>query len=277
MQLNYEILDVFTDKPFAGNPLGFVELEADIDQDLKQTIAKEFNLSETVFWHKYASSAQKGSKIDIFTPEAEIPFAGHPTIGSSVRILEHFDLANSTIAIKAGILKISKGSDGFVFAQIPHNIHQHAIVPQARSQVLSIVKGMTFILVELDSLSELKEKRSEVPLPLSSLDEAWAVGLTGTYYYVRDPVDPMQIRTRMFTTFDSSGVEDAATGSAACTLAAYLSNISQAAEESFDITQGVEMGRPSKIMVKVVREGSSIKTIELGGQAVRVMKGVITI
>lgn len=272
--LEYEVLDVFTSLPFSGNPLAIVELHADIPQTRKQQIAKEFNLSETVFWHNY-DAVETGSRIDIFTPEAEIPFAGHPTIGSAYSLLEKSGRQKDILQIKAGRLSISKGQDGYVYAEIPHDVHTHSVRPVEKAVVVSIVRGMTFILVEVESFEALASKSTEIQLSVDALYQGWQQGLIGTYYYVLEPQDKTRIRCRMFTSFGSSGIEDAATGSAACTLAAYLSSTSQSESMRLRLEQGVEMGRPSEIIVQTQRDGTALKTLILGGQAVKIMKGSI--
>lgn len=274
-EIPYEVLDVFTSDRFSGNPLAIVELIEDISQSTKLTIAKEFNLSETVFWHKYLSPQLL--KIDIFTPAEELPFAGHPTIGSAFSILDQTGAKDGQIQIKAGVLNVSQASDGFTYAEIPHHVHQHDVRPQSNAVVWSIVKGMTFILVKLDALAHLQAQQSELKLPIESLDSGWQEGLVGTYYYVQDEQDPTSIRCRMFTSFDDSGIEDAATGSAACTLTAYLSHTTQTDKLRVTLIQGVEMGRRSEIKVIAERHGGKLKKMTLGGQAVRVMRGHLTV
>lgn len=275
LSLEYEVLDVFTSKPFSGNPLAIVTLASDIPQARKQQIAKEFNLSETVFRHKY-DAVGHGVRIDIFTPEAEIPFAGHPTVGSAFSVLGQSGADTGILNIKAGQVPISKGQDGYIYAVVPHDVHRHSVKPTENAVVVSVVKGMTFILIELESNEELASKNAEIALSVKELDRGWQQGLVGTYYYVFQSTDKSKLRCRMFTSFDSSGIEDAATGSAACTLGAYLSGESRATSMRLQIEQGVEMGRPSEIIVLTQRDGGALTTMTLGGQAVRLMKGTMT-
>ncbi|CCG84239.1 protein of unknown function [Taphrina deformans PYCC 5710] len=273
----YEVLDVFTTQRYAGNPLAVVKLTTeDISQAQKQQIAKEFNLSETVFWHQYGDQTL-GTRIDIFTPEAEIPFAGHPTIGSAVCVLEHLKQSSGTLLVKAGPIALTRPGDGYTYASIPHKSHTHAVQPLKGAAVVSIVRGMTFTLVEMSSREELSAQSKEIPLLREQLDHEWQVGLTGTYYYYRDPNEDDSYRCRMFTSFDGSGLEDAATGSAACTLAVHLADQNSSRKNMLiRIQQGVEIGRPSEILVKTERDGQGkIDTVVLGGRATRLMQGTL--
>lgn len=271
----YEVLDVFTSEPFSGNPLAIVELTLDLSPARKLQIAREFNFSETVFWHKYIQ--EKTSKIDIWTPAGEIPFAGHPTIGAATTILARSGATEGQIQIKAGTLTVYLDENGFTYAEIPHNAHQHHYKPQENAVMWSIVKGMTFVLVKLESLEDLRLQNKEIKVSEDSQDPGWQGGLIGTYYYVQNADDPTSVNCRMFCSFDSSGIEDAATGSAACTLMACLSYESQASSLSISLVQGAEMGRRSVIKVKAEREGTELKKMTLGGQAVRIMQGQLTL
>ncbi|OAX85600.1 hypothetical protein ACJ72_00014 [Emergomyces africanus] len=188
--LHFVTLDVFTTTPFAGNPLAVVFLSDNtpITQEKKQAIAREFNFSETIFIHP-ARGAQKPRSIDIFTTGAEIPFAGHPTIGATSWLLLHSKSNNSTtsshdeappsaIATKAGDIPISISAEdpNMVSALIPHNVHIHStrfsledllkLHPSVKPYldasahadgfpIVSVVKGMTAAHVRLPSLEAL--------------------------------------------------------------------------------------------------------------------------
>ncbi|OTB06286.1 hypothetical protein M426DRAFT_319026 [Hypoxylon sp. CI-4A] len=195
--LQYVTLDVFTSKRLEGNPLAVVSVPArlkdKLSQTVKQKIAKEFNLSETVFLHEAAEGAAGRRAVDIFTVEQEIPFAGHPTVGTAVLVRHHLQPAveTTTLVTKAGPIELSpleeeeeeegKGKDkgNAIRARIPHNVHLHAAtlaqalatnpdddnaglspVPEIReaelrAPVFSVVRGMTFVLVPLPSLELL--------------------------------------------------------------------------------------------------------------------------
>ncbi|KXJ95257.1 hypothetical protein Micbo1qcDRAFT_230540 [Microdochium bolleyi] len=374
MELPFATLDVFTSTRLEGNPLAVVTvpraLKGELSQAAKLKIAQEFNLSETVFLHEAAADAAGGESrtVDIFTTGREIPFAGHPTIGTAVYCLHHESEGSGsdggagsgslkTLVTKAGPIPITSSASRVVSAQIPHNVRIHAntlgdvlssrsspsssskplpaaggtawVVPaqpaeqpavsglssdptiraaELAAPVVSIVNGMTFLLVRLDSLEALgKVEVAALDYDKLSpgkggeekhlLDEGWRDSLVARYYYVDVPssaassvmagdrVDAeavRNLRTRMI----EFNMEDPATGSAASALACYLSLTAddQGCERrKFVMTQGVEMGRKSVISLETTttrKEGSgdvAIGEVHLGGTAVVVMKGVLAV
>lgn len=302
MTLPYHILDVFTTTPFSGNPLAIVSIPPNITLNgaQKQRIAREFNLSETVFVHPNQDDDPTSRTFDIYTPQAELPFAGHPTIGTAVHLQSQ---GVKILVAKAGRIELERSSDGSVRAAIPQNVHLHStplplptVDPasnplqldiakaQLNAPLFSIVSGMTFALVELPSLAHLAAVRVGVApeLPVELLDEGWRVGwVTRSYYYVR--LDARRIRTRMIKAVPA--MEDPATGSAACALSCYLGLYRTEAgmeEVGFEITQGVEMGRESRILVDVRvgvdgEGGRRVESVHLGGTAVEVASGRIAV
>ncbi|KAI1394023.1 Diaminopimelate epimerase-like protein [Hypoxylon trugodes] len=307
MELQYTILDVFTSKRLEGNPLAVVSVPAALKdrltQEAKLKVAKEFNLSETVFLHEETNPQSR--EIDIFTIEREIPFAGHPTIGTAILVKNHVNPDVDTLVAKTGPIGIVSQTDNHVHARIPHNVHLHAKtlgdvvgaehtglspVPEIRdaelkAPVFSVVKGMTFILVRLPSLELLGRVSTagrldfdNLPSPL--LDEGeWSESFVCRYYYVDvGEVDGERgIRSRMI----ELGFEDPATGSAATALGSYLTLKEEGRGRKFRITQGVEIGRTSHISVETTTQeiDGSVKLVDLwlGGTAVVIMKGSLTV
>lgn len=202
--LDFVTLDVFTDVRFQGNPLAIVHLpkSVPVDQQLKQAIAREFNLSETVFLHE-AEEPSTDRKIDIFTKSSELPFAGHPTIGAICYIATQKPSApqsvHFTLHTKAGPIAASYNLEKkSATASIPHNINIHkssvhwmnildaqpflihghedrgqrvleawnrrADGSEASFPIVSIVNGMNFVLIDFPRLDEYLEKlRSDQP------------------------------------------------------------------------------------------------------------------
>ncbi|KAH7176196.1 putative phenazine biosynthesis protein [Dactylonectria macrodidyma] len=306
MEFPFTTVDVFTETRFRGNPLAIVTIPASgpkPTQEQKQAIAREFNLSETVFVHDVPDPAtNKQRSIDIFLPFAEIPFAGHPTVGTAVSLL---DQGVEMLVTKAGPIPItqSEGHPRFASASIPYNLHLHAktvrdlslsaseLSSNAQIQeielnapIFSVVNGVSFILTELPSLELLAEvQQSSTQFPIDRLlDDGWQNGFMGRYYYVRtgssqdengQPV--VSLRTRMIT----HQFEDPATGAAACCLSSFLSAVGDKQEtpsRRYDITQGVEMGKESNIVVEVDVKDSKIDKVKLAGTAVQVMKGTLS-
>ncbi|KAI1203840.1 hypothetical protein F5X97DRAFT_282194 [Nemania serpens] len=230
MDLAFTTLDVFTTKQLEGNPLAVVQVPASLrdrlTQTVKQKIAREFNLSETVFLHDdTGASGPEAREIDIFTIYRELPFAGHPTIGTAVLVRHH--LGNEgvrSLVTKAGPIGIqsfpstsssssSSSSPRDIRADIPHNVHLHAktlrdVLPSPEDNqglhsnpairaaeldapAFSIVQGLTFVLVRLPSLDllrEVKHHRLDFPgLAPHLLDEGWRESFISRYYYVELP------------------------------------------------------------------------------------------
>ena len=322
MSLPYVTVDVFTTTKFAGNPLAVIRLPSTVTltQAQKQQIAKEFNYCETVFVHPpdTDSTALPTWPIDIFTITTELPFAGHPVIGTACTLLATAEptkaLTQGTLLTKAGPIPLTYDvSTRQAHASIPHNIRIHAATlpdhalsalqpnlgayPRA-SPIVSIVPGMTFALVRLESLAELACVVTTTLDVDIARDEGWDWGIVGLYFYVCLPAAAAAAAAAA-TAVDEGGArgirarmiqrivgEDPATGSAACALAAYLAVQGPSGEEGglveFEIAQGVEMGRRSDIAVQVRlgpgrdREGEQrVEEIRLGGSSVQVMEGTL--
>ncbi|CZT13338.1 related to phenazine biosynthesis protein phzC [Rhynchosporium agropyri] len=293
MQLSYTTLDVFTSTRYTGNPVAIIRILADqsLRQEQKQAIASEFNLSEIVFLHLPASGTISSSRrIDIFTHQAEVPFAGHPTIGTSHYLLQATSQDVRTVITKAGEIAIEKDTQtGEVKAEIPFEFHIHertftSSLNGIENPVASIVNGMSFIYVllpDLDSLALAKENLNGDTYNSSLLDEGWRDGLVGTMYLVSQGADEFgrkMYRTRMF-----GSREDPGTGSASSGLACWLAGQEEKEKGSgpfkYLFTQGVEMGRRNVIGVEVTRaaDGEGIKKVVLSGTAVTVMEGTLEV
>ncbi|RDL31888.1 uncharacterized protein BP5553_09290 [Venustampulla echinocandica] len=310
MKLNFTTLDVFTTARYKGNPLSIISvpssLKPSLTQTQKQAIAQEFNLSEIVFLHlpppDADSNANAEREIDIFTSHAEVPFAGHPTVGTSYYLLRNLsgDGKNvKTLITKAGRIPISLSeADGTkVQALVPFDFHIHALkfsTPSTlegtnkNNPVVSIVNGMSFVLVSLPSLSALENALKsgnltgkDTTYDPSALDEGWRNGLIGTMYFVSvgEENGERRYRTRMF-----ASREDPGTGSASSGLACFLAlesakarGVGQRTTERFVFEQGVEMGRRNEITVEVEVDGGEVKKVLLSGAAVQVMEGSLEV
>ncbi|KAM0265631.1 hypothetical protein ACHAQJ_000065 [Trichoderma viride] len=307
MELPFITLDVFTSTRYRGNALAVVTIPASgpkPTQEQKQAVAREFNLSETVFIHEVADPATNHSRqIDIFLTVAEIPFAGHPTVGAAVSLLPQ---GVTEVITKAGPIPIVKTGPDSVSATVPHSVHLHAttlakyagisatdLQPnetirqlELNAPLFSLVKGMTFCLVELPSLELLAEVGTDGSVFKAEdfLDDGWQNGFIGRFYYVRtgtaaadNGIPVVQLRTRMV----SHGFEDPATGSASSCLAAFLSTQGGDKQTTptrrYNFTQGVEMGKESSIVVGVNLKDGALDTVTLAGSAVQVMRGHVTI
>jgi len=294
--LSFVTVDVFTTTRFAGNPLAIVRIPKgeDVSTEQMQSVAREFNLSETVFLYESEEDAREW-RFRIFITTAELPFAGHPTIGTACYALGTLakDASNGTLLCKAGPIGLEY-SAGAAKASIPHNVHIHGESEFTAEQlyksqpalegsrlhainIVSPVKGMNFICVELDSLEDLAKVVISGVKPTATLDKEWDLGFVGSYFYVilgDRKSEKYEVRTRMI----EGAMEDPATGSAACGLSAFLAIDGRHPNLALTITQGVEMGRKSDIGVDMTLKGPDYETvekIELSGSAVKVMEGTV--
>jgi PhzF family phenazine biosynthesis protein len=294
MKLHFTTLGVFTSTRYQGNPVAIISVPSSVSPQLsqaqKQAIASEFNLSEIVFLHlpePGTSPEPLSRKIDIFTSYAEVPFAGHPTIGTTHFLLKILKEENITeVMTKAGPISIAQDENtGNVKAEIPFDFHVHShsvtcALNSVANPVASIVNGMTFIYAELPSLEALAAAKGEGNLNAdtydpSALDEGWQNGLVGTMYFVPQGEDAhgrKTYRTRMF-----ASREDPGTGSASSGLACLLAERAGVGHFKFVFEQGVEMGRRNEITVEVQRGESGIEKVILSGTAVKVMEGTLEI
>lgn len=292
-RLKYFTYDVFTTSPFSGNPLAIVHIPDSLapSTETLQLLAREFNYSETVFLFLPPSSPSSYT-VRIFLTDAEVPFAGHPVIGTGTHLFTHLLPAGTdtvTLLTKAGKCVLSLTPSGRVQARIPFDgrRHKHDFPPSMvmqqqprltegevlRSKTLSIVKGMTFVNVELKDLDALGKVGLFSPkLTLDGLDEGWQEGILMMMYYVR--TGEGQYRTRMV----EGMFEDPATGSASCGLACLLFIMEGDRGDGvrkYDMVQGVEMGRRSEISVEIAFTGGKIDTVDLSGTAVGIMEGTV--
>ncbi|KAF8882132.1 hypothetical protein BD779DRAFT_1675116 [Infundibulicybe gibba] len=271
MKLKYTTLDVFTSTRFVGNPLAIVHIppgHAPLPQEEKQRIAREFHLSETVFLHHVDESSISHTPVvtHIFTTTEELPFAGHPTVGSGWYLLSQVPQIDTvTLSTKAGEIKVVRDGRG-VRLRVPTNFKVHSPYahphlkswqPQLKDEdyinglggaeaVASIVKGMTFLLLQLSSEQALARM---TPLP----------------------------RRIDIPDLGNGRVLQESTGSAASTLGAWLAKGKGDGRWEFKIIQGEEMGRKAEISVIVDVDGGNVTQVELMGEAVEVMEGQVTV
>ncbi|MEM9290692.1 MAG: PhzF family phenazine biosynthesis protein [Acidobacteriota bacterium] len=292
MRVPYVTVDVFTDRPFGGNPLAVFPDARRIPEALLQPIAGELNLSETVFVFP-AETPQGTRRARIFTPSAELPFAGHPTVGTAFMLVHRGDVPSgdegTTVVLEEGVGLVSVRVDGatesqrratFTAAQLPEEGPQDvaaeelaAIVGLEASDLApapwrprSFSAGVPFLHIPLASLEALSRARLDSGR-WQQLADSWASQL----YLVVPPGldgDPSSIRVRMFA--PGLGVpEDPATGSAATALAGYLAATTPFhGSRSWVVLQGQEIGRPSEIHLEVEGQGSVVSQIKVGGTCV---------
>jgi trans-2,3-dihydro-3-hydroxyanthranilate isomerase len=295
MQRRYITVDVFTDRAFGGNPLAVVLDAGGLSTAQMQAIASEFNYSETTFVLPPRDGAHD-ARVRIFTVRAEIPFAGHPNVGTA------FVLA--TQATKPpGRLKFEEGA-GLVPVEIlieeGRAVGAELTAPQPLrkltqfsaeqtaacislsaadirtdrhpSQIVSV--GLPFLVAELTSRDALRRATPDAATFARTFP---CDGSDAVYLYTRDvpPAEACDLQARMFHPGSSGLSEDPATGSATAAAAALLADLSgkRDAELSLRVGQGVDMGRPSLLLTRVRKENGVIASAHVGGACVQVMEG----
>lgn len=272
----YVVLDVFTDRAFSGNPLAVVPDAAALPESVLQAIAREFGFSETTFVYPPQDPANT-ARVRIFTPAAEIPFAGHPTIGTAVALAARGAAGEMTLELGIGPVGAhAVGGHARFTSRRPLTRHDApdealaaACIGLAASDLagppIVASAGLPFVLVELSGPTALAAASADITAFRNGL-ENFGPDIGSFYLYVRNGAE---IRARMFAPLNGIP-EDPATGSAAAALAAHLAD-ADGGPGQFAITQGVEMGRPSRIEVAVA-DGA----ITVAGQTVEVMRGTLT-
>jgi len=297
MRYRYYICDVFTDTRFGGNQLAVLPEAEGLSDVQMQQIAREFNFSETTF--VFPSEEGHTRRVRIFTPTMEIPFAGHPNIGTAFALATagEFGEIDTSITVtfeeKAGLVPISihkRGDHIWCELKAPARLSLGKTVSASTlaaavllaaddvvtgthlPQVASV--GLPFLFAELKDRAALERARTN----RDGLDALVAAGVTPDVFLYTRSSDEFDFRARMFAPLD--GVpEDPATGSANCALAGLLSHYHDAATGSFHwrIAQGVEMGRPSVLDASAEkREGIVVET-RVGGASVLVSEGFIEV
>ena len=303
MQLRYHTLDVFTDTRFGGNPLAVVHDADGLTADQMQQIAREFNLSETVFVMKPENPAHS-ARVRIFTPGRELPFAGHPTLGTAILMAQlRAPLVNgerdAIISLEEGMGPVRVGvrlrADEAPFAEfdapklpqtdgtlssrdrlagalglLPREIGFENHTPQCFSA------GSTFAYIPVTGLEAIGRAR----INSAEWDAVFPPArISGVYLYTRQCLhNGAAFHARMFA--PALGVpEDPATGAAAVGFACVVDAFDDLRDGLHKrvIEQGHEMGRPSSIVLTLIVERGQLDTVRIGGKAVRVTEGTLEI
>jgi len=299
MSRSYEFvqLDVFTRKPLTGNPLAiFPDARALTDQEM-QALAREMNLSETTFIlpREPQVEAQKGKRVRIFTVEEELPFAGHPTLGTALYLHSTAASGADEIVLDLNVGKIgirfstdsNSRSDrvaGDVFGEMrqrdpefgstlpPDKVasvlgsNGSEIAAEWPSQIVST--GLPFAIVPIRESKTLANLKPDLVKAGALL-----AGTGARFCYFICP-EEREVRARMFF----YGGEDPATGSAAgCAVSWMVRHDLAKSDEQIFIRQGVEARRPSEIFVCATREGKKVTNVRVGGYAVEVLRGTVTL
>jgi trans-2,3-dihydro-3-hydroxyanthranilate isomerase len=307
MSRTYEFvqLDVFTRTPLTGNPLAILSDGRGLTDQQMQALAREMNLSETTFIlpREAEVEAREGKRVRIFTVEEELPFAGHPTLGTALYLHSAATprVDEIVLDLKVGKISVCFRTDssqsrtgvgnrvaGNVFGEMRQRdpeygpaLPQDEIVGVLRggadqiasewpSQIVST--GLPFAIVPIRDAKALANLQPDLARMSALLD---GTGAKFCYFICPDErEDWRQVRARMFF----YGGEDPATGSAAgCAVSWIVRHGLAKSDEQILIRQGVEARRPSEIFVRATREGERVTNVRVGGYAVEVLRGTVMI
>lgn len=295
----YLLYDVFTKTQFAGNQLAIVLDSEGLDTETMLAITREFNFSETVFVMP-PQDARHRARIRIFCPEYEMPFAGHPTVGTAVALAELTRTEGSSVFVleeNIGPVRCAVTSGGnashaqFDLAKLPEPLELKAD-PVAIGAALGLSPheigfenhrvsfwsaGVPYVTVPVRDLGVAGKVslNKEVWEQLAPKKSEWAVACP--YIYCRESVHhDSNFHVRMFVP-SSPSYEDPATGSAAAAFAGAVMHFDGAGEGVSELwlEQGIEMGRPSRIRLELEVKGKKLAAARIGGHAVKVAEGTL--
>jgi len=296
LRRRFATLDVFTSTRFAGNPLAVVLESSGLETEAMQSIAREFNLSETVFVFPPKSPAHRAA-LRIFTPGRELPFAGHPTVGTAV-LLAHLDggdakrefVLEETVGPVPCRVREGEGEAGHAEFEVPRLPAREPATfdIDAMSAALGLTAAETritgwppeqwsagnpFAFFPVRSLEAIRNCR----VNLAKFGDAFGGAQAAAFVFCRETLDARnQFHARMFS--PSMGIiEDPATGSAAAAFAGYVAVHERHGdgEHRVRIEQGVEMGRPSLMELTFRMASGRLAGAAIGGDAVMVTEGTL--
>ena len=299
MRLRYFTCDVFTDTRFGGNQLAVLPEAGSLSDEQMRQVAREFDYSETTF--VLPPRAGHDRRVRIFTPGGEVPFAGHPNIGTAFVLATMGALGpleeprEVVFEEEAGLVPVAvrRLSGDRIWCELtaPQALTLGATVPVASAAAAACLTeadivttahaplvasvGLPFVMAELTGREALARARPD----LAVFEALVAGGMEEPmlHLYVRSG-DEFDLRARMFSPLDGIP-EDAATGSANCALAGLLAHLDDAAdaELSWRIAQGVEMGRPSVLEARAEKRAGAVERVRIGGESVLVCEGLVEV
>ncbi len=298
-RFSFHTADVFTTVPLTGNALAVFPEAKGLNADEMQAIAREMNLSETVFVLP-PDDSRHTRKVRIFTPRVELPFAGHPTLGTAHVLVATGRVPaaapNLTLTLEEGVglvrvrVRVQEGAPVFTqleTARLPEG-RPADLDPATAARLLSLEPddlvapphppeiwsaGLPFLFVEVRGRDALRRARLDHTVWTRHVADS---GAPEVFVFAQEPVDGCDVSARMFA--PAVGVpEDPATGSAVAALAGLLGGRDPrpTAALRFSIRQGVEMGRPSTLHLEADKQGGRLTAVRVGGQSVLVSEGTL--
>jgi len=282
--------DVFSSMPLEGNSLAVFSDARGLSDAEMQAIAKEMNLSETtfIFPRDANTERERGVRVRIFTVQEELPFAGHPTLGTAFSIRNGRSASEVVLELNVGKVPVrfEQTSGQTVFGEMTQvdpvfgMVHEREAVARATGlnpddfdpvlPIQTVSTGLPFTVTPLKSLAMIQKLRIDLHRAGEYLDRT---GGRFLYFVTRETVDPTAgLHARML--FYNG--EDPATGSAAgCTAAWMVAHGAAAPDQHVLIEQGIEIQRPSRIFVRASKHDNRIVNVRVGGNAVEVIRGEV--
>lgn len=296
---DFVTVDVFTDSRFGGNPLAVFPDARGLTDEQMQQLANEFNLSETTFVLP-PDNPRHHARVRIFTPRAELPFAGHPNVGTGYVLAqrdanppEHYVFEEAAGLVRVHVLRearkrvigtrISAPQSLSIDISVPDEVvaacaglNEDDILISSHTPLVASV-GTPFVIAEVVSEAALSRANPNIgAFGAAAARFPEISSRLALHLYVRIDGDATRLRTRMFAPL--SGIpEDPATGSANAALAALLTSLApgQNVDLTYDIEQGLEMGRPSRIIATARKTAEGPVTATVAGNCVPVMRGTV--
>jgi trans-2,3-dihydro-3-hydroxyanthranilate isomerase len=293
--VNYEVIqvDAFASKPLEGNPCAVLPDARGLDDALMQRIAREMNLSETAY---VFPGERTDFRVRYFTPTSEIPMAGHPTVATVHALCElgiiGSDRSSVTLEMPAGIIPVRIEREypktRYTMRQLapkflrkyPRELFAQALdlgeddflddhpLPQ------TVSTGTPQLMIALRDAASLERARPDVRKLFSDVD---GKDYFSIHVFARETSGDVAVISRHFADFAGNIVEDPFTGSASGGMAAYCAHYGLIEERSYQIAQGDHVGRPGRGYIRVVGEGDAIEAVEVGGEAVTVLRGTLSL
>ncbi len=300
-EYEFVTVDVFTDRRFGGNPLAVFPDARGLTDVQMQALAREFNLSETSFVLP-PDNPQHTARVRIFTPRHELPFAGHPNVGTGTVLGWRMEQPPEHLVFEeiAGLVRVhlQRGADGAISgARIaaPHSLQIGSTIPAMtvadciglpeagiamalHGPVVASV-GVPFVIAELEDEGLLAAAEPDLAAFRDAAERfPDLAGRFALLLYVRVGGDATRLATRMFAPLGGI-IEDPATGSANAALAALLTSVApgENVDLHYDITQGIEMGRPSRLLASARKTAEGPVEATIAGDCVTVMRGWATV
>ncbi|HZP63278.1 MAG TPA: PhzF family phenazine biosynthesis protein [Terriglobales bacterium] len=281
-------VDVFTSEPLLGNSLAVFPDAGDLSDDEMQAIAREMNLSETtfVFRRDSALERERGVRVRIFTVTEELPFAGHPTLGTAFQLRDSDTASQVTLDLNVGKVPVcfeyAAGQPTFgEMSQVDPKfgpIHDREEVARVSGlnygdidpslPIQTVSTGLPFTVVPVRGLKIMRQMNIDVKGSEQYLEKS---GGKFFYFVCRETVDP---RARLHARMFFYNGEDPATGSAAgCTAAWMVAHGVAPSDERVLVEQGVEMRRPSRIFVRASKRDDRVVNVRVGGNVIETIRG----